>query len=583
MSRLLITRVFAYGRPYLWPPYTLALFSNLIYGASTGFVPLVIRRLFDDILPSAAHGRLFLAPLLIMGAISIRAVAQYFGSYLSEAVGLRVTADLRRDLAAKALELPQSYVDQHPSTVLVSRVLSDVTLVKSGLVDGLSSLVRDGLTLIALVAVAFYQNWFLSLIAFVLFPLAVRPVLRSAKKVRRHSRRGQSSLAQQASILQETLVGSRVVRIFGMQAYEKQRFEQENNAVLTAALRTSRARLINQPLLEVLAALGLSAVVVYGGRAVMAGDFSRGSFFAFLASLYLCYAPFKSLAKSNSTLQQGLSAAEDLFKVLDTPADPVDPAEPVPLQGFHQSLKAENVCFSYGDEPVIDHLNLEIPWGSTVALVGQSGGGKSTIIDLFCRFYQPQAGRVTIDGLDLKDVRLDDLRSLISVVDQNTFLFNDTVANNIAYGHGEASKLSIERAAKAANAHDFIVQLPDGYDTLIGENGVMLSGGQRQRLAIARALIKNAPILFLDEATSALDSASEQVVQEALDRLMENRTTLVVAHRLSTIVNADQICVIERGRLVESGSHRQLLERGGRYATLFETQFASAANDCENE
>ncbi|MEY3462463.1 MAG: Lipid export ATP-binding/permease protein MsbA [Cyanobacteriota bacterium] len=576
MTRPLHRRFLAYGRRYLWPLFSLALLFNVLYGATTGFVPLVIRFLFDDILPANDRSRLYLAPLVIVGVIALRAVSQYLGGYLTESVGQRITTDLRADLAAKVLELPQAYVDRHPSTVLVSRVLSDVNLVKSGLVDGLSNLVKDGLTLVALVLVAFYQDWLLSLIAFILFPLGVWPVLRSSKKVRRHSRQGQTRLAQLGAYLQEALVGSRVVKIFGMQAYELQRFQVENQSVLASALRTTRAKLANQPLMELIGALGFSAVLVYGGEAVIAGSRTTGSFFAFLTSLYLCYAPFKGLAKANATLQQGLSAAEELFAILDTPSDPVDPPQPQRLPGFHLGLKAQGVCFAYGEEPVIDHLDLELPCGSTVALVGPSGGGKSTIIDLFCRFYEPQAGTITLDGLDIRQLALADLRALISVVDQNTFLFNDTVASNIAYGHADASPEAIEAAARAANAHGFISELPQGYDTLIGENGTMLSGGQRQRLAIARALIKNAPILFLDEATSALDSASEQVVQEALDRLMQNRTTLVVAHRLSTVVNADRICVIEAGRLVESGRHSELLARGGRYACLFSTQFASA-------
>jgi subfamily B ATP-binding cassette protein MsbA len=576
MTRPLHRRFLAYGRRYLWPLFSLALLFNVLYGATTGFVPLVIRFLFDDILPANDRSRLYLAPLVIVGVIALRAVSQYLGGYLTESVGQRITTDLRADLATKVLELPQAYVDRHPSTVLVSRVLSDVNLVKSGLVDGLSNLVKDGLTLVALVLVAFYQDWLLSLIAFILFPLGVWPVLRSSKKVRRHSRQGQTRLAQLGAYLQEALVGSRVVKIFGMQAYELQRFQVENQSVLASALRTTRAKLANQPLMELIGALGFSAVLVYGGEAVIAGSRTTGSFFAFLTSLYLCYAPFKGLAKANATLQQGLSAAEELFAILDTPADPVDPPQPQRLPGFHQGLKAQGVCFAYGEEPVIDHLDLELPCGSTVALVGPSGGGKSTIIDLFCRFYEPQAGTITLDGIDIRQLALADLRALISVVDQNTFLFNDTVASNIAYGHADASPEAIEAAARAANAHGFISELPQGYDTLIGENGTMLSGGQRQRLAIARALIKNAPILFLDEATSALDSASEQVVQEALDRLMQNRTTLVVAHRLSTVVNADRICVIEAGRLVEAGRHSELLARGGRYACLFSTQFASA-------
>ncbi|MBM5792678.1 MAG: ATP-binding cassette domain-containing protein [Cyanobacteria bacterium K_DeepCast_0m_m1_088] len=576
MTQPLLRRFLAYGRRYLWPLFSLALLFNLLYGASTGLVPLVIRSLFDDILPGNDRGRLYMAPLVIVGVIGFRAVSQFFGGYLTETVGQRITADLRADLATKVLELPQSYVDRHPSTVLVSRVLSDVNLVKGGLVDGVSSLVKDGLTLVALVLVAFYQDWLLALIAFILFPLGVWPVLSSSKKVRRHSRKGQNSLAQLGAYLQEALVGARVVKIFGMQTYELQRFQQENHSVLASALRTTRAKLLNQPLMELIGAVGFSAVLLYGGEAVIAGTRTTGSFFAFLTSLYLCYAPFKGLAKSNATLQQGLSASAELFAILDTPADPVEPPQPTPVSGFHHRLKAQGVSFAYGDEPVIDQLDLELPCGSTVALVGPSGGGKSTIIDLFCRFYEPQAGSITLDGVDLRQLALADLRALISVVDQNTFLFNDIVASNIAYGHADASPEAIEAAARAANAHGFISELADGYATVIGENGTMLSGGQRQRIAIARALIKNAPILFLDEATSALDSASEQVVQEALDRLMANRTTLVVAHRLSTVVNADRICVIDAGRVVESGTHAELLARAGRYADLFSTQFASA-------
>jgi len=379
-----------------------------------------------------------------------------------------------------------------------------------------------------------------------------------------------------ASFLQESVVGLRVVKIFGMQAYELKRFDEKNQSVLQAALKTTRAKLANQPLMEILGAVGFSAVLVYGGENVIAGTRTTGNFFAFLTSLYLCYAPFKGIARSNSTLQQGVSAAKDLFGILDTQPDPPEAAEPCDLVSFSIGLKASQVSFGYDDERVIDDLNLEVPCGRTVALVGSSGGGKSTIVDLFCRFYDPCSGVISIDGVDLRDLSLQSLRRLISVVDQNTFLFNDTVANNIAYGLATASADQIEVAARAANAHDFISQLPDGYATVIGENGTMLSGGQRQRIAIARALIKNAPILFLDEATSALDSASEQVVQQALDRLMANRTTLVVAHRLSTVVNADCICVISAGRVVESGSHAELLARSGCYADLFLRQFSSA-------
>ena len=560
----------------MWPGFSLALFFNFLYGASTGFVPLVIRYLFDDILPSSDRSRLYLAPVVILAVIVLRAVSQYLGAYLTETVGQSITADLRHQLAERILDLPQSYVDRNSSTVLVSRVLTDVSLVKSGIVDGFSSIFKDSLTLLVLVCVAFYQDWLLSLIAFILFPLAILPILNSSKKVRRHSSKGQLSLAKLASFLQESVIGLRVVKIFGMQAYELSRFDQENQSVLRAALKTTRAKLANQPLMEVIGAIGFSAVLVYGGENVIAGTRTTGNFFAFLTSLYLCYAPFKGIARSNSILQQGASAANDLFNILDTKPDPPEASSPKSLNSISSALVARNVCFAYGDDLVIDELSLELPCGSTVALVGSSGGGKSTIIDLFCRFYDPSSGVITIDGIDIRQLSLASLRSLISVVDQNTFLFNDSVANNIAYGLASASAPRIEAAARAANAHDFIIQLPEGYATLIGENGTMLSGGQRQRIAIARALIKDAPLLFLDEATSALDSASEQVVQEALDRLMADRTTLVVAHRLSTVVNADCICVIAGGRVVESGNHATLLARGGTYADLFSTQFANA-------
>ena len=576
MSAQIYQRLAFYGRHHLWPGFSLALFFNFLYGASTGFVPLVIRYLFDDILPSSDRSRLYLAPVVILVVIVLRAVSQYLGAYLTETVGQSITADLRHQLAERILDLPQSYLDRNSSTVLVSRVLTDVSLVKTGIVDGFSSIFKDSLTLLVLVCVAFYQDWLLSLIAFILFPLAILPILNSSKKVRRHSSKGQLSLAKLASFLQESVIGLRVVKIFGMQAYELSRFDQENQTVLKAALKTTRAKLANQPLMEVIGAIGFSAVLVYGGENVIAGTRTTGNFFAFLTSLYLCYAPFKGIARSNSILQQGVSAASDLFNILDTKPEPPEASSPQSLNSVSEGLVARNVCFGYGDELVIDDLSLELPCSGTVALVGPSGGGKSTIIDLLCRFYDPSSGVISIDGIDIRQLSLASLRSLISVVDQNTFLFNDTVANNIAYGLSSASSPQIEAAARAANAHDFIIQLPEGYATLIGENGTMLSGGQRQRIAIARALIKDAPLLFLDEATSALDSASEQVVQEALDRLMADRTTLVVAHRLSTVVNADCICVISGGRVVESGNHATLLARGGTYADLFSTQFANA-------
>ncbi|MDP4682311.1 MAG: ABC transporter ATP-binding protein, partial [Cyanobium sp. MAG_255] len=428
MSTQIYQRLAFYGRRHLWPGFSLALFFNFLYGASTGFVPLVIRYLFDDILPSSDRSRLYLAPVVILVVIVLRAVSQYLGAYLTETVGQSITADLRHQLAERILDLPQSYVDRNSSTVLVSRVLTDVSLVKSGIVDGFSSIFKDSLTLLVLVCVAFYQDWLLSLIAFILFPLAILPILNSSKKVRRHSSKGQLSLAKLASFLQESVIGLRVVKIFGMQAYELSRFDHENQSVLRAALKTTRAKLANQPLMEVIGAIGFSAVLVYGGENVIAGTRTTGNFFAFLTSLYLCYAPFKGIAKSNSVLQQGVSAASDLFNILDTKPEPPEASSPKALTSVSKGLVARNVHFAYGDDLVIDDLSLDLPCSSTVALVGSSGGGKSTIIDLFCRFYDPSSGLISIDGIDIRQLSLTSLRSLISVVDQNTFLFNDTVA-----------------------------------------------------------------------------------------------------------------------------------------------------------
>ena len=430
MTSTIYRRLARYGRRHLWPAFSFALFFNFLYGASTGFVPLVIRYLFDDILPSSDRSRLYLAPIVILVVILLRAVSQYLGAYLTESVGQSITADLRRDLAQRILDLPQSYVDRNPSTVLVSRVLTDVTLVKTGIVDGFSSVFKDSLTLVVLVAVAFYQDWLLSIIAFILFPLAIYPVLNSSKKVRRHSSKGQLSLARLASFLQESVIGLRVVKIFGMQSYELARFEEENQSVLRAALKTTKAKLANQPLMEVLGAIGFSAVLVYGGENVIAGTRTTGNFFAFLTSLYLCYAPFKGIARSNSTLQQGVSAAQDLFGILDTQADPPEPVQPREIMAISGGMKASNVSFAYEEERVIDDLDLDLPMGSTIALVGASGGGKSTIIDLFCRFYDPSSGVISIDGVDLRDVSLGSLRALISVVDQNTLDRKSTRLNS---------------------------------------------------------------------------------------------------------------------------------------------------------
>jgi subfamily B ATP-binding cassette protein MsbA len=396
--------------------------------------------------------------------------------------------------------------------------------------------------------------------------------------MRGYARSLQGSLGLLTVLLQETVQGNRVVKAFGMEAYEKRRFAEENRSLFRMALRVARIRAFTAPMMEVLAAFGIAGVVWYGGYSVVHGGRSQGSFLAFLTALFLLYDPFKGLGRTNGLLQQGMAAADRVFELLDTRSDVVDRPGAREMPAVREGIQFDDVTFQYQIEPVLRDVTLTIRRGEVVALVGPSGGGKSTLADLLLRFYDVSAGAVRIDGIDIREVTQASLRAQMALVTQHTFLFNDSVKNNIAYGSPEAQSMdAIIAAARAAHAHEFILELPEGYDTMIGELGLRLSGGQRQRLAIARALLKNAPILVLDEATSALDNESERLVQQALDTLMHGRTTLVIAHRLSTIRNADRIVVLVRGQIVEQGTHEQLLALNGDYRKLHDLQFTDPA------
>ncbi|HYD48564.1 MAG TPA: ABC transporter transmembrane domain-containing protein, partial [Terriglobales bacterium] len=499
-----------------------------------------------------------------------------FGSsYLTEYVGQRVISDLRTDLTAHVQRLPLAYFNQTPTATIIARIITDVALVRAALTDAVAVLLKDTTSLLVLVAVAFYQDWVLSLIAFTVFPISVLPMVRLSQRLRRVAKSGQASMGQLSAILQEGIQGNRVVKAFGMQRYEDRRAQVENERMMQLSLRTSRLRAINNPVMEVLASFGIAGVVAYGGYSVITGGRSQGSFLAFLTALFLLYEPFKALARANALIQQGLGAAERVVEVLDLETERLDAPGAQELRGIEREICFERVSFRYEQELVLRDIDLVIRRGEVVALVGASGGGKSTLADLLLRFYDPTSGMIRIDGTDIREYSLASLRAQMAIVTQHTFLFNDTARNNIAYGggSGEAPMDKVIAAAKAAHAHGFIEELPQGYDTVIGELGVKLSGGQRQRLAIARALIKDAPILVLDEATSALDNESERLVQSALDTLMRGRTTLVIAHRLSTIRRADRIAVLARGAIVEQGSHDELLARGGEYRKLHDLQF----------
>jgi ATP-binding cassette, subfamily B, bacterial MsbA len=572
-------RLLRYVRPYLWPYFVSAMLCMVLFSATSGAMPFLVRFIFDDVFTRKDARMLNVLPLAIIATFVVRGVLGFASSYLIEFVTHRIVNDLRREMNDHIQDLSLEFFNRNPTGTILSRVANDVFVIGNALTDTVASAVRDSLSLVVLVIVAFYHDWLLSLVAFVAFPASVLPVMRLSKKLRRFARKRQVTLGRLTTLLQETVQGNRVVKAFGMEAYEKRRFAVESEGLFRLAMKVERIRAFTTPMLEILAAFGIAGVVWYGGHSVVSGQRTQGAFLAFLTALFLLYDPFKKLGRANTILQQGLGAAERVFEVLDTEPAVRDRAGGRHLDGVRDGIELVGVGFTYGDEEVLHDVDLTIRRGEVVALVGPSGAGKSTLADLTLRFYDVTSGAIRIDGTDVRDFTLASLRSRIGLVTQHTFLFNDTVRNNIAYGSLDQGMDAIVAAAKAAYAHEFILELPDGYDTMIGELGLRLSGGQRQRLAIARALLKNAPILVLDEATSALDNESERLVQKALETLMRGRTTLVIAHRLSTIRSADRIVVLVRGRVVEQGTHDELLALNAEYRKLHDLQFADPSPD----
>jgi ATP-binding cassette, subfamily B, bacterial MsbA len=575
MDRTIFRRMLTYLRPYVWPYFVGSMICMVLFGSTNGVMPFLVRYIFDDIFTAKNADVLRALPFAVIGVFVFRGLCGFGSSYLTDYVSNRVINDLRDDLNAHIQDLSLSFFNTTATGNVISRVTSDVYVVGNSLTGSVASVLKDGVSLVVLLVVAFYQDWKLALIAIVVFPASVLPMVRLSKRMRGYARSLQGSLGVLTALLQETVQGNRVVKAFGMEGYEKRRFAAENEGLFRMALRVARIRAFSTPMMEILAAFGIAGVVWYGGYSVIVGGRTQGSFLAFLTALFLLYDPFKGLGKTNGTLQQGMAAADRVFELLDTRSEVVDRPGAGVLPAMRDGITFDGVTFRYQTEPVLRDVTLTLARGDVVALVGPSGGGKSTLADLLLRFYDVSDGAIRIDGVDLRDVTQASLRAQMALVTQHTFLFNDTVKNNIAYGCSEQQPMeAIVAAARAANAHEFITELPNGYDTMIGELGLRLSGGQRQRLAIARALLKNAPILVLDEATSALDNESERLVQQALDTLMQGRTTLVIAHRLSTIRNADRIVVLARGQIIEQGTHEQLLALNGDYRRLHDLQFS---------
>jgi len=565
-------RLLQYLKPYVWPHFSVAIICMLAYSATDGVLPFIVQRVFDDVFASKDKEMLLYLPIIIVSVFLIRGLVNFGQSYLTDYVGLRIINDVRNGLNRHLQTLSLSFFHRHPTGTLISRVTSDVHLLRSALTDALASFMRDTASVLVLIGVAFVKDWVLASIAFVVFPASVLPVMRLGKKVKRFTRRGQIRTGTVTMLLQESIQGNRIVKAFGMENYESERFARENSRVLRESLRVSRTKAIVTPAMELLAAVAIGAVVWYGGWSVIAGGRTQGEFMAFMTAMFLMYQPFKRLTKTYTAVNQAIAGAERVFEILDIEPDIKDKPNALPVSRFQREIEFRAVSFGYGRELVLKNINLKIRFGEMVALVGVSGVGKSTLADLIPRFYDVTSGSIDIDGFDIRDVALNGLRSQIGIVSQHTFLFNDTIRNNIAYGRPDRSLEEIMAAAQAANAHDFILALPDGYDTEIGEMGMQLSGGQRQRLAIARALLKDAPILILDEATSSLDAESEKLVQEALENLMTERTTLVIAHRLSTIRKADRIVVLVGGTIAEEGTHEELLARHSEYSRLYSLQ-----------
>ena len=565
-------RLLSFLKPYVWPYFVLAMLCMVIFGATDGALPFLVQHVIDDVFTQKDPSVLGYLPALIVGLFAFRGLMNFGQSYFTDYVGLRIVNDVRNALNRHFQSLSVSFFYRHPTGTLIARVNSDVQLLRYAITDAVASFMKDSVSLTALVIVAFLKDWVLASIAFVVFPAALVPLLRMSRKIKRFTRRGQVSTGVLTALLQESIQGNRIVKAFGMETYEEQKFKQENWRLFKQSLRASRTRAIVGPSMELLASIGIGAVVWYGGWSVIGGGRTQGEFMAFMTAMFLMYGPFKGLARTYTAVHQGLAGAERVFEVLDETPEIRDQPNARTARPFSESIEFEKVSFAYKDTPVLKEIDLTIAAGRMVALVGMSGVGKSTLADLIPRFYDVSAGRVSIDGVDVRDLTVRSLRAQIGIVTQYTFLFNDTIRNNIAYGEPDRSMEDIIAAAKAAHAHDFILALPQQYESVIGEMGLQLSGGQRQRLAIARALLKNAPILILDEATSALDAESERLVQDALEKLMRTRTTIVIAHRLSTIRKSDRIVVMVDGAIAEQGTHEDLLRKSGEYSRLYAIQ-----------
>jgi subfamily B ATP-binding cassette protein MsbA len=561
-----------------WPyrgRFLLACAAMIGYGASSAGLAYLIKPVFDDVL--LQHLRLGRIAGLIVVLYLAKGLFSYFATYLMSWVGQRTVMDLRNRLYQHVIRQSVGFFKRKPTGTLISHLTNDVEKIQLAVSEAVGDLLMQGFALFGYGALLFYYDVWLALGCLTTAPLAVYPLVTLGRKLRRTSDTGLARWRDITNILHETITGSRIVKAFRMEAFETERFERATDRLFRTNMRITRVISILPPIMELVGGIGLAAAIWYGSGRIAASVLTPGEFTSFMAALFMMYTPVKKLSRVGATFQQALSASSHIFAVLDTEQDIREAADAISIARLEKQIEFRAVSFIYPDaeEPALAGVDLVIEAGQVVALVGTSGAGKSTLASLVPRFYDPTGGAVLFDGVDIRRATLSSLRGQIGLVTQETILFNDTVGNNIAYGSKDIPAAEIRRAAQAANALDFIEALPEGFDTVIGEKGGRLSGGQRQRIAIARAILKNPTILVLDEATSSLDAESEALVQQALENLMKDRTTLVIAHRLSTVRRADLIVVIEEGRVGEIGRHAELLERpDGLYRKLYQLQFA---------
>jgi len=565
-------RILRLSKPHI-PKFLLAAVCMLTVGATTAALAFLVKPALDEIFLAKNAAMLKWIPIIIIVMYFIKGGCSYGQTVLMNFIGQRVVTDLRSDLYNHIQKQSLSFFNKNPTGILMSRITNDVNLIQGAVSEAVSSLFKDSFTLVGLIFVIFYRDWKLAIIAAFVFPLTIYPIAKFGEKMRKVATGTQITMGSLTSMLQETISGTRIVKAFGMEAYEGRRFSKENEDLFRLFMKSVSIRAISSPFMELLGGLGIAAIIFYGGYQVIQGTSTPGTFFSFLTALIMLYEPVKRLTNINNTIQQGISASTRVFSIMDITPGIRNKKGAVALPRISKDIAIRNITFSYGDEPVLKNINLDVNAGEVVAFVGMSGGGKTTLVNLIPRFYDVTKGQILIDGHDIRDVTVESLRGQIGIVTQQTILFNDTVRNNIAYGDIQKSDEEIISAAKAANAYQFIQSLPKGFETVIGEQGARLSGGEKQRLSIARALLKDAPILILDEATSSLDTESEMEVQGALENLMKGRTTLVIAHRLSTISHANRIIVLVAGEIVEEGTHDTLLEKKGEYFKLYNMQF----------